>query len=117
MSIHPSLVIKGILVRQRNVLARSERVSKLLGEERWKEGDSVYGLPKVKVVRIKKKKAAKEEADAAVVLGVEGAAVPGAAPAPEGKIPAGAKAPAAAAGAKAPATKVAPAKGAAPARK
>ena len=47
MSIDRSLKFKGALSRHRNVLTRPERVAKLKDEERWSEGDSVFGLPKV----------------------------------------------------------------------
>ena len=33
--------------RHRNVLSRAERIEKLKEEERWSEGDSLLGLPKV----------------------------------------------------------------------
>jgi small basic protein (TIGR04137 family) len=47
MSVDPSLKIKGALTRHRNVLTRAERIEKLKEEERWSEGDSLFGLPKV----------------------------------------------------------------------
>ncbi|UCG56911.1 MAG: small basic protein [Phycisphaerales bacterium] len=47
MSIDPSLKIKGALERHRNVLSRAERIEQLKEEERWSEGDSLLGLPKV----------------------------------------------------------------------
>jgi small basic protein (TIGR04137 family) len=47
MSIDRSLKVKGALTRHRNVLSRTERVELLKEEERWEEGDSVTGLPKV----------------------------------------------------------------------
>jgi small basic protein (TIGR04137 family) len=47
MSIDRSLKIKGALSRHRNVLSRTERIEKLKEEERWSEGDSLLGLPKV----------------------------------------------------------------------
>ncbi len=47
MSIDPSLKIKGALTRHRNVLSRAERIDQLKDEERWTEGDSLLGLPKV----------------------------------------------------------------------
>jgi small basic protein (TIGR04137 family) len=47
MSIDRSLKIKGALTRHRNVPTRAERIEKLKEEERWFEGDSVLGLPKV----------------------------------------------------------------------
>ena len=47
MSIDHSLKIKGALSRHRNVLTRAERIEQLKDEERWSEGDSLLGLPKV----------------------------------------------------------------------
>jgi small basic protein (TIGR04137 family) len=66
MSIDKSLRRKNQLVRARNVLTRGERIKTLVDEERWQEGRSPYGLPKVKVIKIvvKKVKKAKEEAKA-----------------------------------------------------
>jgi hypothetical protein len=43
-------------------LTRGERIKVLQDEERWKEGRSPFGLPKVRVVKVAKKpKKAKEE--------------------------------------------------------
>src|SRR4030065_33326 len=47
MSLDRTLKIKGALTRHRNVLTRAERIEKLQDEERWSEGQSVFGLPKV----------------------------------------------------------------------
>jgi small basic protein (TIGR04137 family) len=47
MSIDRSLKVKGTLTRHRNVLSRAERIELLKDEERWSEGDSLLGLPKV----------------------------------------------------------------------
>ena len=47
MSVDRSLKIKGALTRHRNVLKRAERIEQLKDEERWSEGDSLLGLPKV----------------------------------------------------------------------
>jgi small basic protein (TIGR04137 family) len=47
MSIDRSLKIKGALRRHRNVLTRAERLEQLKDDERWSEGDSLLGLPKV----------------------------------------------------------------------
>jgi small basic protein (TIGR04137 family) len=47
MSIDPSLKTRNALARHRNVLSRAERVTVLKDEERWSEGDSLLGLPKV----------------------------------------------------------------------
>jgi small basic protein (TIGR04137 family) len=61
VSIDKSLRRKNQLQRSRNVLTRGERIAKLKGEERWEDGRSPYGLPKVKVVKIVVKKAKKKE--------------------------------------------------------
>ncbi len=47
MSIDPSLKVRNALVRHRNVLSRAERIQVLKEEERWSEGNSLLGLPKV----------------------------------------------------------------------
>ncbi len=47
MSIDRSLKTKGALSRHRNVLSRAERIEQLENEDRWEEGASVTGLPKV----------------------------------------------------------------------
>jgi len=63
MSIDKSLHRKNQLERTRSVLTRAERIVKLMDDERWEEGRSPFGLPKVKVhkVVIKKAKKPKEE--------------------------------------------------------
>ena len=67
MTIDRTLRRKNRLVRARNVLTRAERIDKLKADERWDEGRSPLGLPKVRVIKAslgkKKKKKAKEEAD------------------------------------------------------
>jgi small basic protein (TIGR04137 family) len=82
MSIDKSLRRKNQLQRARNVLTRGERIKTLQNEERWPDGRSPYGLPKVKVIKlvVKKVKKAKEEEK---VEGAEGAEA--AAPAAEKK--------------------------------
>lgn len=88
MSIDKSLKRKSAIVRQRSVLNREERIKQLQSEERWQEGRSPFGLPKVKVVKIvlkKAKKAKTEEAAegaAAPATGEAKAAAPGKAAAP-----------------------------------
>jgi small basic protein (TIGR04137 family) len=47
MSIHKSLKVKNRHVRRRNVLSREERLEHLQKQERWSDGDSIFGLPKV----------------------------------------------------------------------
>ena len=55
MSIHPSLTAaKG--KKQRSVLKRYERIEKLKKESKWKDDTSSFGLPKVKVIKMKLKK-------------------------------------------------------------
>jgi small basic protein (TIGR04137 family) len=102
MSLDPSLKSASSLTRHRNVLTRAERLDQLKEQEKWTEGKSPFGLPKVghrKAAIVKAEKVATEE-------GVAGAAAPAA----------GAKAAApAAAGAKGAAPAAAGAKGAAPA--
>ena len=47
MSIDRSLKLKSALTRHRNVLSRDERIKMLKEQEKWVEGGSVFGLPKV----------------------------------------------------------------------
>lgn len=79
MTIDKSLRVRRGMTGNRSVLTRAERLQKLKNADRWKEGDSPLGLPKVRVTKLvlKKKKKAKEEEEA----GAEGAAAPAAAPA------------------------------------
>jgi small basic protein (TIGR04137 family) len=84
-----SLKIRLGLARARSVLNRAERIERLKTADRWTEGDSPFGLAKVRVYKLamKKKKKKKEEEEGAE--GAEGAA---AAPAAEaGKKEAGKK--------------------------
>ena len=78
MSIHPSLTISEKDKKARSVLKRTERIRQMQEKGKWKEGDSVYGLPKIKTLRIKIKKEKTEKAE--VVAPVEGAPVVAAGP-------------------------------------
>ena len=71
MSIHPSLSSSEEDKKQRSVLKRTERLRSMMEKGNWKEGDNVYGLPKIKTVRIKIKK---EKVEKAEVAPTEGAA-------------------------------------------
>jgi small basic protein (TIGR04137 family) len=73
MTIDKSLKVKRGATRNRSVLTRVERISRLREADRWTEGDSPLGLPKVRVRKLtmKKKKKKKEEE------GAEGAAAGG----------------------------------------
>jgi len=81
MSIDKSLRRRNALQRARSVLTRGERIKTLMTEERWQEGRSPFGLPKVKVVRIVIKKAKKAKEEEAPAEGEAAAAAAGAAPA------------------------------------
>ena len=48
VSIHKSLVTKAKLQRSRNVWTRLERIEALKKQGKYKDGQSVYGLPKVR---------------------------------------------------------------------
>ena len=64
MTIDKSLKVRRGGTSNRSVLTRAERIAKLLETERWQEGDSPIGLPKVRVRKLvmkKKKKKAKED--------------------------------------------------------
>jgi len=97
MTMDKSLRVRKGMTRSRSVLTRGERLTRLAEADRWQDGQSPLGLPKVRVYKLtmKKKKKAKEEE------GAEGTAAPAAAggkaaagKAPAGKTPAGAKTPA-----------------------
>ena len=75
MSIHPSLTISDKDKKPRSVLKRSERIRTMMEKGKWKEGDSVFGLPKIKTVRIKiKKEKIEKAAEAATAEGAPAAA-------------------------------------------
>jgi small basic protein (TIGR04137 family) len=79
MTMDKSLRVRRGMVRARSVLTRAERITRLQEADRWQEGRSPLGLPKVRVYKLamKKKKKKKEEE------GTEaGAAAPGTAAAP-----------------------------------
>jgi len=56
MSQHRSLKSTAKDKKQRSVLGRLEQLKILKEKGEWKEGDSAFGLPKVKVLRLKLKK-------------------------------------------------------------
>jgi len=63
MTIDKSLKVRRGGVANRSVLTRAERLARLKEVDRWKEGESPFGLPKVRVQKLvmKKKKKKKEE--------------------------------------------------------
>jgi small basic protein (TIGR04137 family) len=74
MSMHPSLSATDKGKKQRSVLKRIERIKTMMEKEQWKAGDKVFGLPKIKTIRIKIKKEKVEKA--AETTTAEGAAAP-----------------------------------------
>lgn len=81
MSVHSSLGSKDKGKRNRSVLKRLERLKELQEKEKWKPGDSIFGLLKIKALRWKAKKAKKAtEAEQSAEQVSEGAA---AGPAPK----------------------------------
>ena len=63
MTIDKSLKVRRGLMKNRSVLTRAERVEKLTETDRWRDGDPVLGLPKVRVQKLalKKKKKVKKD--------------------------------------------------------
>ena len=77
MTMDKSLRVRKGSSAARGVLSRAERILKLKEQEKWADGRSPLGLPKVRVYKMamKKKKAAKtEEAEAGKAAGGKGAA-------------------------------------------
>lgn len=76
MSIHPSLRKAGGKAGTfRNVLKRHERLRYLMRHGRWTDHQSAFGLPKIKQEKMKAKKAAPKEKEAAATpAAAEGAA-------------------------------------------
>ena len=86
MSVHPSFK-SGKNKQQRSVLKRLARIILLRKEDKWnEEKDSIFGLPKVKIVKMKIKKEKKEavEGEAVATAGAPAQAA-GAAKAPGAK--------------------------------
>jgi small basic protein (TIGR04137 family) len=71
MSIHPSLSSSQKDKKPRSVLKRIERLKIMQEKNQWKETDDVFGLPKIKTLKIKIKKEKAKEAEKAPT--VEGA--------------------------------------------
>jgi len=71
MSIHPSLTTPEKDKKARSVLKRAERLKILMEKGLWKEGQNIFALPKIKILRITKVKKEKA-APAAAAVGTEG---------------------------------------------
>jgi small basic protein (TIGR04137 family) len=80
MTMDKSLKARLGLARARSVLNRAERIARLKTADRWQEGDSPFGLAKVRVFKlaIKKKKKKKEEGEGGAEGAVAAAATPAA---------------------------------------
>jgi small basic protein (TIGR04137 family) len=63
MTMDKSLRVRAGMARSRNVLTRDERIQRLQAADRWQDGDSPFGLAKVRVYKLamKKKKKKKKE--------------------------------------------------------
>ena len=66
MSIHSSLRSGGKDKKHRSVLKRYERLKLLKDKNLWDDSKSVFGIPKVKIqrIKVKKEKASAPEAEA-----------------------------------------------------
>lgn len=66
MSLHPSLASATGGKQQKSVLKRSERIKHLIKKGLWKDDSPIFGLPKIKALRIKikKEKTAEKQAEA-----------------------------------------------------
>jgi small basic protein (TIGR04137 family) len=77
MTMDKSLRIRAGMTRARSVLTRDERIQRLKAADRWTEGVSPYGLPKVRVYKLalkQKKKKKKEDEEGAEGAPAEGGA-------------------------------------------
>ena len=82
MSIHSSLrTSKDTASASRNVLKRYERVRHLMNQGLWADGQSVLGLPKIKQMKLKARKAAAKEKEETAAPGTSTATTTPAAPA------------------------------------
>ena len=93
MTMDKSLRIRGVSIRARSVLTRQERIQRLKAADRWQEGDSPFGLAKVRVYKLamKKKKKKKKEEEGEGAEGAAAAPAAAAPAAPAGKTPPGKK--------------------------
>lgn len=75
MSIDKSLKIQGKLTRPKNVFKRIERIKMLTEEGKWNPTMSVFGIPKVKSVKQKRRVKEKKVEKAAEGVAAEAATV------------------------------------------
>ncbi|MCD6134806.1 MAG: small basic protein [Candidatus Omnitrophica bacterium] len=60
MSMHSSLKRGDKLKGSRSVLTKRERIKWLMNKKRWDDSSSVYGLPKIKIIKLKLAKKSKK---------------------------------------------------------
>ncbi len=63
MTMDKSLKALRGLIRSRSVLTRAERIQRLKASDRWQDGDSPIGLPKVRVYKLAMRKKKKHKED------------------------------------------------------
>jgi len=63
MTIDKSLRVQRGMAKSRSVLSRVERLVRLKEADRWREGDSPLGLPKVRVQKLALKKKKKKKVE------------------------------------------------------
>lgn len=83
MTMDKSLKVRRGMAGMRSVLSRGERLERLKSTDRWKDGDSPLGLPKVRVYKLamkKKKKKKEEEGEGTAAAGTAAPAAAAAAP-------------------------------------
>jgi len=86
MSLHPSLKTSTRGKKHRTVLKRYERYAALKEKGILKEEDSIFGMPKLKIMRIKiKKEKAEEKPSTEQAAGVSTGETPSGTPAKEPK--------------------------------
>jgi small basic protein (TIGR04137 family) len=81
MTIDKTLKVRRGATSNRSVLSRAERLERLKETDRWQEGMSPLGLPKVRVRKLsmkKKKKKTKEDEEGAATGGAAAASASGA---------------------------------------
>jgi small basic protein (TIGR04137 family) len=63
MSIDKSLKRKTGGNRNRSVYTRTERIAKMMDDGKWKDGQSPFGLPKTRTLKVVARKKVKKEAE------------------------------------------------------
>src|SRR3990167_335352 len=76
MSQRPSLKIDSVGKKHRNVFTRLERIKKLQEQSRWRDDTPIYGLPKIKSIKVKVKSTSTKAEGTEAAAAVPGAAGP-----------------------------------------